>query len=352
MDVLSDVLQAVRLAGSVFFTAEMTSPWSVASPPPEQLAPALRTGAEWCVLFHVVAEGACSVRVPDSKPVRLSAGDLIIFPHGDAHVMADAVQEAPAPTPVSALLPLQPQALPPRVEHGGGGERTLLVCGYLSGEDRFDPLVRSLPSALCVRTGSTGAKIETHGSSVAAAPVGDGAGHRPEVTDTWLVTSLQYAVHEATAARPGATSMLGRLAELLFVQVLRTQMERLERFDGGWLGGLRDPHVGRAIALMHERPADDWTVDALARQVGLSRSALASRFAQWLGQPPMRYLASWRMQLARRYMRDPRLGLAEVGERVGYASEAAFHRAFKRHVGEPPARWRSRVLADQQGGST
>ncbi|MFW6031639.1 MAG: cupin domain-containing protein, partial [Myxococcota bacterium] len=284
VDVLSDVLQAVRLAGSVFFTAEMTSPWSVASPPPEQLAPALMNGAEWCVLFHVVAEGACSVRVPGSKPVHLSTGDLIIFPHGDAHVMADVVQEAPAPTPVSALLPLQPQPLPPRVEHGGGGERTLLVCGYLSGEDRFDPLARSLPSALCVRTGSTGARIEAHGPAVAEGPGGDEGGEgRAEVTDTWLVTSLQYAVHEATAARPGATSMLGRLAELLFVQVLRTQMEQLDRLEGGWLGGLRDPYVGRAIALMHECPAHDWTVEALARQVGLSRSALASRFVQCLG---------------------------------------------------------------------
>ena len=338
MDVLSDVLRAVRLSGSVFFTAEMRAPWSVESPPPEVLGAALGGDAEWFMLFHVVAEGSCLFELDAERSIMLEAGDVAIFPHGDPHVMASAPQHRGEPTPVATLLSHIPLEEPCRVSHGSGSETTTrVICGYLKGDEHFGPLARALPPMLCVRTGDGEAVIETARGDVHT--VGSGSPIGP-----WVETSLRYAVHEAAEGRAGAVSMLSRLAELLFVQVLRTYMQKAEPAGASWLAGLQDVHVGRALELMHERPGHDWTVDELGREVGLSRSALARRFSDRLGETPMRYLTAWRMQLARRLMRDPRLGLAEIAERVGYDSEAAFHRAFKRDAGEPPATWRRQHL--------
>lgn len=339
MDVLSDVLRAVRLSGSLFFTADMRSPWSVESPPPELLRDALGSESEWVMLFHVVAEGSCHFELDASHTVTLGAGDVAIFPHGDSHIMASDARHSDDPTPVAGLLSHVPQGEPCQVAHGDGSRTTTrLVCGYLRGDEHFGPLARALPSMLCVETSQDGVSIRT----------ADGGLHsvdRDSPTGAWLETSLRYAVHEAGAGRAGAVSMLARLAELLFVQVLRSYVESAELGPGSWLAGLRDVHVGKALELLHEHPDRAWTVEELGKEVGLSRSALTQRFADTLGESPMRYLTAWRMQLARRYMRDPRLGLADIAARVGYDSEAAFNRAFKRDSGDPPATWRKRHLA-------
>lgn len=344
MDVLSDVLHTVRLSGSVFFTAEMTAPWSVTSPPGEQLAQALMPSAEWFVLFHVIARGECTIELPGGTCERFGEGDVAIFPHGESHLMGDCTAVSSSPVPVASLVNADDIPGPFRVDHGGGGEPTELVCGFLGGTERFDPLVRALPTILCVRTSGRAVVID-------ACPRTPGFGYGPGLrfeggspTGEWLATSMRYVAHEAREARAGGQSMLSRLAETLFLQVLRHFVEQSAPREG-WLSGLRDPRLGRALGLLHDRPDHPWTVTELARSVGMSRSALGSRFARVVGEPPMRYLARWRMHLARKLMRDPRLSLAEVGDRVGYGSEAAFHRAFKRHAGEPPGAWRDRKLA-------
>lgn len=336
MDVLSDVLRTVRMSGSLFFTADMRAPWSVASAPPDQLAAALGSETSWIMLFHVIAYGSCFIEVEPGRGVHLEAGDVAIFPHAQAHVMASAPEQREQAVPVVALFPSEPVALPCQLDHGDGAETTTrLVCGYLKGDEHFGPLARALPPLLCVRTGDGSASIETLDGGVHAI-------ERESPTGAWLETSLRYAIQEVGGGRAGAESSLSRLAELLFVQVLRTYMERASLEDGSWLAGLQDVYVGKALALLHERPDHAWTVEELGREVGLSRSSLGERFARQVGQSPMRYLAAWRMQVARQLMRDPRLGLSEIASRVGYESEAAFHRAFKRHVGEPPAAWRKR----------
>ncbi|MFW6067618.1 MAG: AraC family transcriptional regulator [Myxococcota bacterium] len=344
MDVLSQVLQTVRLSGSVFFTAEMTEPWSVVSPPGELLAEALVPGARWFVLFHVVARGGCTIRLEDGRLTRLDEGDVAIFPHAEPHVMGDGSDGGPSPVPVISLVDGEARELPFRVHHGGGGAPTELVCGYLGGDERFDPLVRALPTALCMHNRDGEVTVESWGP----APAEDRPllrFGRDSPTGTWLDSSLRYMMQEARASRAGGSSMLCRLAEALFVQVLRSFVEQLALREGGLPAGLRDPQLGRAIALMHEDPTHAWTVDELARRVGLSRSALGERFAHVLGEPPMRYLTRWRMHLACGYLRNPGAGLADVAARVGYASEAAFHRAFKRHVGESPGAWRKHLVA-------
>lgn len=339
MDVLSDVLRTVRMSGSLFFTADMRDPWSVLSPPPDQLLAALRSQSRWIMLFHVVAEGSCLFELGAERSVRLEAGDVAIFPHGDPHVMASDPRHRGNPTPVAEVLPHIPLGEPCHVSHGSGSNTTTrLVCGYLKGDQQFGPLAHALPPLLCVRTTEAGASVVVPGSDVS--PV-----EHESPTSAWLETSLRCMIHEANAGGAGSVSMLGRLSELLFVQVLRSYVEHVEQSDTSWLAGLRDVHVGRALELLHERPAHDWTVEELGREVGLSRSALGQRFADRLGESPMRYLTSWRMQLARRYMHDPQLSLADIAARVGYESEAAFHRAFKRDVGQPPATWRKQLLA-------
>jgi AraC-like DNA-binding protein len=332
MDVLSDVLRVVRLTSAVFFTARFSSPWSVASPPPDQLARSLRLRAESVALFHVLVEGGCRVSADGHAPVLLEAGDVIIFPHGDAHVMAS--HAGARPLPIGSLRPSQPSEEIPQVDHGGGGEVSRLVCGYLHCDQRFNPLIGALPTMLCVR-GETGAgppRGETAGCSGAVVIDADG----------WLASTLRHTVEEADGTHPGSSAMLVRLTELLYVEVLRRHMQRLPAGHTGWLAGVKDPEVGRALRLLHARPERQWTVEDLAREVGVSRSGLAQRFTELSGEAPMRYLTGWRMQLAKHLMLQAGLPIAEVAERVGYESEAAFNRAFKRHVGEPPAAWRKR----------
>jgi AraC-like DNA-binding protein len=217
------------------------------------------------------------------------------------------------------------------------------VCGYLNCDQRFSPLVESLPTMLVVRSRDDYSAIE------AIDPGGTRPTLVPEGSSTWLGTTLKFTINEARAARPGNAAMLGRLTELMFVEILREYMHRLPSNHGGWLAGVNDEHVGKALRLLHTNPVRDWTVDELAREVAVSRSVLAQRFTELVGETPMRYLANWRMQLAKQLMREGARNIQEVAARVGYDSEAAFNRAFKRATGSPPAAWRRGALSSTTG---
>jgi len=330
MDVLSDVLRVVRLTSAVFFTARLSSPWSIESPPSDHLVRFLRLRAESVALFHVLVEGQCWVSIEGYTPLKMEAGDVIIFPHGDPHVMCSHV--GTRPQPISSLLPSQTSDAIPQVDHGGGGETTRFVCGYLHCDQRFNPLIGALPTVLYVRgRESTGRRQTAPHSDVAWIDA-----------DGWLASTLGHTIEEADGMRPGSPAMLARLTELLYVEVLRRYMEQLPSGHMGWLAGVKDPEVGRALRLLHAKPKHQWNVEDLAREVGVSRSGLAQRFTELTGEAPMRYLAGWRIQLAKHLILQADLSIAEVADRVGYESEAAFNRAFKRHVGAPPVAWRKK----------
>jgi AraC-like DNA-binding protein len=332
MDVLSDVLRVVRLTGAVFFTAEFSSPWALASPRPELLASIVLPGAECVVLFHILIEGDCVVECGQLPAVRMETGDVIIFPHGQPHTMRS--HDHAKVTGIDSVLSKGRRDEFPQVSYGGGGSRSRFICGILNCDQRFNPLVGALPAMLLVRSRDDYAGIEA---------IDDRGQHPspvPRGTGTWLGTTLKFTINEARAARPGNAAMLGRLTELMFVEVLREYMQQVPADHGGWLAGLNDPQVGKALRLLHANPLRNWTVEELAREAAISRSALAERFAHLVGEAPMRYLANWRMQLARQMLREGTHSVQEVALRVGYESEAAFNRAFKRATGSPPATWR------------
>lgn len=314
MDVISDVLRAIRLSGLVTFHTELTAPWGLSVPPSTALASMLQLGPRRLIPFHAVAKGKCVSLLQGAET--LEEGDVVMYPHGDAHVLAS--DDVVVPTPVDRVIPpLSPTELA-IVRHGGGGAMTRLVCGFVYCDEAvFNPLAAGLPVVLCGR-----------GKAASALP-----------------GLLQLALSEAAAPRAGTTTLLTRITELMFVEVLRDFMETLPGEQTGWFAGLRDPFVGRALQRLHAAPARDWTVDALGRAVGLSRSALVDRFNALVGQPPMTYLTNWRIQLATQLLRDSHASVASIGAQVGYASEAAFNRAFRRVVGLPPAAWRRQAVA-------
>jgi AraC-like DNA-binding protein len=332
MDVLSDVLRVVRLSGAVFFTADFSSPWAIESPLPDMLASAVMPEAECVVLFHILVDGECEVECQRHPQTTMASGDVIVFPRGDQHTMRSP--GAGRGMPLSTIFSPGTHDEPPQLSHGGGGRTSRFVCGYLNCDQRFSPLVEGLPTMLLVRSRDEYSAIEAVDASGSCQTV------VPQGSSTWLGTTLKFTVNEARAARPGNVAMLGRLTELMFVEILREYMQRLPASQSGWFAAVNDAHVGKALRLLHANPVRDWTVDELAREVALSRSALAQRFADLVGEAPMRYLANWRMQLAKQMMREGARNIQEVATRVGYDSEAAFNRAFKRATGSPPAAWR------------
>jgi len=337
MDVLSDVLRVVRLSGAVFFTADFSSPWAIESPLPDMLASAVMPEAECVVLFHILVDGECEVICQSHSSITMQSGDVIVFPRGNQHTMRS--HAAAATAPLSTIFSPGKHDEPPQLSYGGGGRTSRFVCGYLNCDQRFSPLVEALPTMLVVRSHDEYSSIEAI----------DAAGCRPTVvppgSGTWLGTTLKFTINEARLARPGNAAMLGRLTELMFVEILREYMQRLPVNHGGWLAGVNDPIVGKALRLMHAEPARNWTVEELAREVAVSRSVLAQRFTELVGDAPIRYLASWRMQLAKQMMREG-TRIQDVATRVGYDSEAAFNRAFKRATGCPPATWRKGTASD------
>jgi AraC-like DNA-binding protein len=332
LDVLSDVLRVIRLSGAIFFSAEFTAPYAIESPPPPHLAARLLPTAECLAIFHVLAQGHCWVALEGEAPLRLEQGDVIIFPHSHPHVMTSRV--GTVPTALDGILPKTATDTIPHLTFGGGGSAARFVCAYLQCDQRFNPLMGALPVLMWVRQRQGVTEIES---------TGHGPGRRavilPPDAGEWLATTLGYLVAEVAAMQPGSQVMLARLAELLYVEVLRRYAHHLPVGQTGWLAGLNDPQVGRALRLLHSDPAHTWTVEALARAAGLSRSALALRFAELIGESPMHYLTAWRMHLARQILQENRYTIPEVAERVGYNSEAAFNRAFKRYAGVPPGVW-------------
>jgi AraC family transcriptional regulator, alkane utilization regulator len=317
MDALSDVLKSVRLEGAIYLNAEFTAPWCIRGECGIASVRERLASAEHVAFFHFLTEGACKLRLSDGgETVEAGAGDLLLFPQEGKHLMGSDLQLAPLEAEAMAA---SMDAVAPEFFHmrcGGGGPATRFVCGYLSCSRTLSrPLFEALPRVLRI-------------------PVGDGP------SAALLRELLQAGVRESSARRPGAESLLAKLSELVFVEAMRRYVETLPPGDTGWLAGVRDPHVGRALALMHAEPAKPWTVDDLARGVALSRSALAERFSALVGEPPIQYLARWRLALAARALHPGGEPIARVAERSGYESEAAFSRAFKREFGMPPAAWR------------
>ena len=332
MDVLSDVLRAVRLCGSVFFTAEFSSPWALESPNPELLATIVLPEAEHVSFFHILTEGECIVECARGAPVALESADVVVFPQGHAHTMRSAADAAP--TRLDHVLSRPAPDAVPQVSLGGGGRRARFICGYLNCAQRLAPLFDALPPMLIVRRAADYARVEP------VDVVDRAAASVPQPSSTWLGTTLKFMINEATGGRPGNGAMLGRLTEIMFVEIVREYMHQLSPRERGWLAALKDPQIGQVLRLLHEDPMQPWTVDRLARKAAMSRSALAQRFVTLTGESPMKYLLCWRMHLAKQMLRDRTDNIQAVAERIGYDSEPAFNRAFKKATGYPPAAWR------------
>lgn len=314
MDALSDALRVLRLTGAMFLDAEFTVPWCTIShgSRPGSLVPSSHPNT---VFFHVLMEGRCRARLAaGGASLELAAGDLIMLPRNDSHLLGSDLHLAP--TLADTLVRPAGNGEMLRIEHGGGGERTHMVCGYLACDERLcGPMLESLPRILRV-------------------PLADGP------AAAWLTSLLHAATRESAATRPGGETVLAKLSELLFVEALRRYIELLPEQETGWLAGLRDRFVGRALALLHERPGHAWTVEELAEKTGLSRSALAQRFTDILGQGPMQYLTRWRLTIAAQRLRSDTASLTSIAADSGYDSAAAFNRAFKRAFATTPAAWR------------
>jgi AraC-like DNA-binding protein len=320
MDALSDVLRAVRLTGAFFFDVQACEPWVAETPRGRDVVEAMfpGTGSDHLISYHLIMQGTCWVWLDGEEPVRLQAGDIIVLPHGDTHVLA--TRSGLRKTPEMSMYRMPKDGiLPTKIAMGtDGGEQTHFVCGFLACDSRpYNPLLTALPRMI-------------HVSDHASGPLG---------------AYFRAALAESKGSRMGGASMLGRISELMFVDVVRRHLESMPPGRENWLAGLRDPYLGRALAALHADPARDWTLEALAQEAALSRSAFAERFTQFVGQPPMQYLTNWRMQLATNYLRTANEPISAIAARVGYESEAAFSRAFKKTVGAPPSEWRDAHLA-------
>jgi AraC-like DNA-binding protein len=314
MDALSEALKSVRMTGAIFYHAVCTAPWGFQVPHVRDVAHVLAPGTERLVSYHLVTEGKATVRFADGVDLPVAAGDILINPHGDAHTVSNGSPSTFIDSGGSLDKFLAGQLTTMRL--GGGGETTRFVCGYFGCERHADRLfLAGLPQMIQINLR------------------GDAAGE-------WLESSVRHLVSEAGSGRPGQTILLSKMAEALFIETLRRYMEELPPEQTGWLAGARDPLVGGALALLHRTPSRHWTLDNLAAEVGTSRSVLAERFTRYLGEPPLTYLARWRLQLAARLLQTTRKTVVEVALDVGYESEAAFNRAFKREFDLPPAQYR------------
>ena len=317
MDVLSDVLRAVRLTGAVYFDVRARAPWIAESPATPGICSNVMPESEHVIAFHIMLDGWCWAQLADESepPVRLEAGDAVIFASGEGHYMGPELGKRSAPNMDMYYRPLD-KPLPFVVsEFGGAGEPARFVCGYLGCDARpFNPILDALPRTLHVRASSAGG----------------------------IMTNdlIRIALAEHEQPRAGGETILSKLSELMFLQAVRQYIDELPQESTGWLSGLRDRHISAALRHMHGKPEENWTLEMLAREAGMSRSAFAERFAEVMGVPPMQYLANWRLQRAARLLEQPSISIAQAAAAVGYESEAAFNRAFKKQVGLPPGAWR------------
>jgi AraC-like DNA-binding protein len=321
MDALSHVLESVRLEGAVFLNAEFTAPWCIRGRFGLARARARLPRADHVVFFHVLVNGHCRVRLVDDaggtdSEVEASPGDVIVLSRDDRYLMGSDLQLAPLETEVPELAAAAQEPDFVLMRHGGGGDATRFVCGYLGCSRAVSrPLIAALPRMACISIGD---------------------GHAMGL----LRDLLRVGVRETLEPMPGTEPMLSRLAELIFVEALRRFAQGLPPDGKGWLAATRDVQIGRALALIHEEPGRAWTVGELATRVALSRSALAERFTSLVGEPPIRYLTRWRLALAAQSLRSGEASIGQVAARSGYETEAAFNRAFRREFGTPPAAWR------------
>jgi AraC-like DNA-binding protein len=317
MDVLSEVLKVVSLKGALFFNGEFSLPWSVTATSSRALARYVAPNAEHVIIYHLVTDGLASIRMEDGTRMHLSAGDIVMIPHGDRHVMENGsgIKTIDESEKVEEVLA---QGLK-LCRIGGGGEVTKLVCGYMACDPQLSQIFLSgLPQVFKVSI-------------------------RNDPSGKWLENSIRFSVDQAEPDRAGGEAVRAKLSEVLFVETLRAYISQLPPEQTGWLAGARDAEVGKTLALMHRNPANPWTLADLAKEAGVSRSVLAERFRHYLNETPMAYLTRWRLQLGAQMLSSTSYSVAQIASEVGYESEAAFNRAFKREFNAPPARFRTQA---------
>lgn len=320
MEQVFEALRSMRLSGAVFLEAELTAPWSFNSRvDPEDCAPYMRPPRH-LISYHYILEGECTIRLEGRAAVPLRAGEIVVLPRNDAHMLASG--EGIPPIDAGPLIEPGGDGTPAQIRHGGGGARTRMYCGFLGTDAPHNAPLAMLPALMKV-------------------------GARASAADGWIESSFRYAARESARAAEHAPQMVARLAELLFYDAVRQYVASHPREQRAW-ASLGDPYVARALALLHERPAHRWTTDALAAEIGLSRSAFAERFTRAVGEPPMRYLARRKLELAAALLRESTLPIARIAYDIGYESEAAFNRAFRREYGSPPGSWRQRAAFSPQ----
>lgn len=312
MDPLSDVLRSMRLTGGIFLDAELTAPWCLTSSVTEEDCGPFGDVPHNIVSWHYVEAGCMHLQVAGAPPVTVEKGEIVLLPHNDKHLIGSDLGLPPADA--DELIQPVPGGLA-RMVHGGGGERTRIVCGFLGNDMPGDPILAILPPVL---------KLEAPGG-----PTGE-----------WIESTFRFAAAILAGGGERSAAVLGKLAELLLEEAVHRHLASLPNREKGWLAGLRDPVIGRALAVLHRNLGQPWTTETLAAEIGMSRSAFAARFTELVGEPPMRYLGKWRLTFAARRLIDTRDPVAGIAFEAGYESEAAFNRAFKRNFGAPPATWR------------
>ena len=319
MDPLSEVLRSVRLAGGVFLSGHLTAPWCLS----------VNVTGDFCltllperpvqiISYHVVTEGRLLVGVDGEPAAEVRAGEIVLFPRNAPHTLSD--RQGVKPVNARALIQQSTDGGLHRIVHGGGGDVTRIFCGFLASQDSFSPLFSALPEALII-------------------DVCDGASRE------WIEASVRFAASELAEGRLASSSVIARLSESLLTEAVRQYASTLGEENKGWLKGLTDPKVGRALALIHNKTSAPWTAETLAHEVSLSRSAFVERFTSLVGMPPIRYLTFWRMQTAKLNLRETRKTIAQLAYSAGYDSEEAFSRAFKREFGVAPAIWRGMLVS-------
>jgi AraC-like DNA-binding protein len=320
MDALSEILRAIRLDSAIYINAELSAPSCLASPESRLLAPILARRGGHVIIYHLIRDGSAYVKTQDGELVVLSAGDVVTFPHGDSHLLGNG--DASQPIDVRAALPGVLERRLELLHVGGGGARSRLICGFLSCDPQLgQTFLGGLPQLIKINI-------------------------REEPSGQWLENSLEFSVTQAARREAGADAMLAKLSEAVFAETLRRYVGHLPQDQTGWLAGARDPDVGRALTVLHQRYADPWTIAGLAKEIGLSRTVLTERFGHFLEMPPMTYLTRWRLALGARALTTTSHSVAQIAVETGYESEASFNRAFKREYGLPPARYR-KDKADQ-----
>jgi AraC-like DNA-binding protein len=316
MNALLDALRGMRLTGGIFLDCDFTARWCVTATAigPDQVGLLMMPLPAHVIAYHYVTRGRMHLQLAGQDPISIEAGEIVVFPSNDQHKLGSDLDLEPVDAK-GLVVPPSGGGMA-RIDHGGGGALTHVMCGFLGTDTPHDPLISLLPRVLKL-------------------PVKDGA------SGEWIEASLRFAALDMAAGRAGSPAILAQLAECLFMEVVRRYLDSAPQSERGWLAGLRDPVVGRALSLLHTRVHQPWTADGLAREIGLSRSAFAGRFTRVMGEPPIRYLARQRMRIAARRLRTSHEPIARIASEVGYESEAAFNRAFKRELGVPPAMWRA-----------